>query len=244
MSEEIEIEYDDISVDLGITREAFDLIGAESEEYLQKLLETIPADPSAVGLIDPSSYETAPGWAYDAYGAMWAAAYQGRKAYAERIYTGCHLNGAHWSFSDIQADCPHPCPVCFEMSMIHWNARCGHHTYEATNDASDELPFTSILQRLDDVSEDLENEDLQKIIKIPEVDVILKNLAIHKPWFLGFDFAKDLRTFTVQIDNDRFGGIEYFGFHTDPKKFLADLEALEQSIIEKISACGIDLDDV
>lgn len=244
MSDTLEIEFEDSCMVLGLSQEEFDLIGAESGEYLQKLLETIPADPSAVGLIDPTSYDTAPGWAYAAYGAMWAAAYQERKAYAERIYRGCHLNGAHWSFSDIQAECPHPCLICFEMADGNWNAGCGHHAYEATNDTSDELPFTSILQRLDDVSEDLENEDLQKIIMIPEVDAILKNLAVHKPWFLGFDFAKDLRTFTVLIDNDRFGGIEYFGFHPDPKKFLADLEALEQSILEKISACGIDLDDM
>lgn len=81
----IEIEFDFNAIELSLSREEFDQIGAESEEYLQKLLETIPADPSAVGLIDPSSDETAPGWAYDAYGAMWAAAYQGRKAYAERI---------------------------------------------------------------------------------------------------------------------------------------------------------------
>jgi hypothetical protein len=244
MSDTIEIEFEESTMVLSLSQEDFDQIGAESEEYLQKLLGTTPEDPSAVGLIDPSSDDTAPSWAYTAYEAMWAAAYQERKDYAERIYTGCHLNGAHWSFTDIQAECPHPCPVCFEMTDMNWNAGCGHHVFQAMDEILDELPCSTILQRLDEISDNLEEEDLEKVRSIPDVNYILKNLANYKPWFLGFDCARELRTFSVLSDGDRFGGIEYFGFHQDPKKFLSDLESLEQGTLGKISACGTDLEDM
>lgn len=133
------------------------------------------------------------------------------------------------------------------MADENWNAGCGHSAYQAMSDCmSDQLPCSEYFQDFDGWIEDLElgADDIKKMKDIPEIGLILKNSGAHKPWFLGFDCARDLRSFSVYCDVDRFGDTEYFGFHPDPKKFLADLEALEQSIIEKISACGIDLDDV
>jgi hypothetical protein len=90
----------------------------------------------------------------------------------------------------------------------------------------------------------LSAKKLAKIKKIPEIAAIMENSEDGKPWFMGLECARELRSFSVASDEDRWGDTLHLGYHPDPKKFLADLEALEQRILEKIRACGIDLDDV
>ncbi|MEN9991910.1 MAG: hypothetical protein RLZZ224_1612 [Verrucomicrobiota bacterium] len=235
MNETIEIEFADNSMVLSLSQEDFDKIGAESEEFLQNLIQSKPSE----NLGSEHGREAVLAWANKAFAAMWAAAYHGHKSFAESIDLRCELNGRHWIDSEIPF--PYPCPVCFELND------CGHEVYRANSDClAEELPGGEQLQNIDERIEecDLSAKKQAKIKKIPEIAAIMENAEDSKPWFLGLECARELRSFSVACDVDRWGDTLFLGYHPDPKKFLADLEALEQSIIEKISAFGIDLDDV
>ena len=215
-------------MELGMSQEEFDQIGAESEEFLQKLFQEKPS---------VTEDEANDAWHDKAFAAMWAAAFHGLKGYALRIYDSCGLNGRRWV--DSQIPFPYPCPVCFELK------ECGHEVYRANGDClAEELPCGEQMQILDQRIEecDMSAKKLAKIIKIQEIAVVMANSQSCKPWFMGLECARELRSFSVACDVDEWGDTLYLGFHPDPKKFLADLEALEQSILEKIGACGIDLD--
>jgi hypothetical protein len=227
------IEYGNETILLSLSQEEFDQIGEESEEFLQNLIQSKPSENKG----SEHDREAVLAWANKAFAAMWAAAYRGHKSYAESIYLRCELNGRHWIHSEIPF--PYPCPVCFELND------CGHEVYGVNSDClAEELPGGEQLQNLDERIEecDLSAKKLAKIKKIPEIAAIMENAEDSKPWFLGLECAREVRSFSVVCDIDRWGDTLHIGYHPVPNKFHSDLEAIEQSILAKISVYGADLD--
>jgi len=236
MSEQpVRVELKNQAVILVLSQEEFDQIGAESVEFLENLVQTRPAlsNGSEIGC------EAGLAWANKAFSAMWAASYQGHKSYAESLYLGCELNGRHWVDSEIPF--PYPCPVCFDLSA------CAHEVYRVNSDCLvEELPCGEQLQTLHERMEewDLSAKKLTKINKIPEIAAIIKNAEDAKPWFLGLNCARGLRSFSVACDEDRWGDTLFVGYHPDPENFRAELKSCEENITEILRSNGIDLDNM
>jgi hypothetical protein len=235
MSEQtIRVEFNNQAVILGLSQEEFDQIDAESEEFLQNLVQSRPVLCNAL----ERGCETSLAWANKAFSAVWAASCQGHRSYAESLYLGCELNGRHWVDSEIPF--PYPCPVCFDLSS------CAHEVYRGNSDClAEELPCGEQLQTLHERMEewDLSAKKLTKINKIPEIAAIIKNAEDVKPWFLELECARWLRSFSVACDEDRWEDTLFVGYHPDPENFRAELKSCEAKITEILRSNGIDLDD-
>jgi hypothetical protein len=230
----IEVEYENETIVLGISQEEFDQIGAESEEFLQNLVQSRPTKSDG----SEQDGEASLAWANKAFAAMWAAAYHCQKSYAESIYLGCELNGRHWIDSEIPF--PYPCPVCFELNS---NA---HEVYRVNSDClAEELPCREQLQNLHERIEelDLSAKKLAKIHKIPEITAIIENSEDGKPWFMGLDCARELRSFSVACDEDRWGDTLFLGYHPDPVNFLSKLKSFKQKITGILKSNGIEIEN-
>jgi hypothetical protein len=239
MSETIEIEEDDWSRELSLSEEEFELVKQASPEYLEKLVKEVPEDTSELA----EDYE-APGWALAAFEAFWAAAYSGQTDYAKAIYELCNLNDRRWTFTDVSFDEPQPCPICGTLGYEFRQFTCGHQAYGFIFDEwEDSFPYR-VLQSLDDakLNYDLDDETWDEIQKLPEVALILDHIQTGRLWFQGFPCAAELRCLSARCDIDRFGDVEYLGFHPSPEKFLEQVGKLEEEILKKLSEMGLEIE--
>jgi hypothetical protein len=130
--------------------------------------------------------------------------------------------------------------VCFELND------CGHEVYRANSDClAEELPCGEQLQNLHERIEecDLSAKKQAKIKKIPEIAAIMENSEDSKPWFLGLECARELRSFSVACDEDRWGDTLFLGYHPDAAKFFTDITSLEEKLTEILQANGFDLEN-
>lgn len=242
MSETIEIEEDDWSRVLSLSEEEFELVKQASPEYLEKLVKAVPEDTSEL----VEDYE-APGWALAAYEAFWAAAYVGQTEYAKAIYERCKLDDRRWTFTDLSYDGPLPCPICGKLGQgfRQFNTGdCGHEAYCFIFDEWQDLFPYRELQSLDDakLNYDLDDETWDEIQKLPEVALILDHIQTGRLWFQGFPCAAELRSLSARCDIDRFGDVEYLGFHPTPAKFLEQVGKLEEEILKKLAEMGLEIE--
>lgn len=238
MSETIEIEEDDWSRELSLTEDEFNFVKQASPEYLKQLVKAVPEDTS--GLVE--DYE-APMWAVAAYEAFWAAAYAGQAEYAKEIYERCKLNDRRWTFSDLCFEAPQPCPICGTLGYEFRQFTCGHQAYGFIFDEWEDSFPHRVLQSLDDaqVDYDLDEATWDKIKKLPEVARILDNLETGRLWFQGFPCAAELKCLSARCDIDRFGDVEYLGFHPNPEEFLVQVGKREEEILKKLSEMGLEI---
>jgi hypothetical protein len=233
----IEIQVGDSRVALKMSQDDYARIGSESEQFLAKLLQSVPPD-EPLSKIAAKTMDS--NWASSAYQAMWAAAYQRRKAYAERIFVGCHLNGVQLVESDVGG--LFPCPVCFEVPNPDSDLSCGHLVYGPTmSDVLTELPCADILQSLDDILDELDMDAgrLKKLKEVQDIALVLMNVEQARPWFLGFNSLRELRTFSFLCDIDRWGDTYLLGFHPEPEQFRNELERLRRHLLDQITALEI-----
>ena len=235
----IEIEEDDWSRELSLSEEEFELVKQASPEYLEKLVKAVPEDTSELA----EDYE-APGWALAAYEAFWAAAYVGQIGYAKAIYERCKLNDRRWTFSDLCFEAPQPCPICGTLGYEFRQFTCGHQAYGFIFDEwEDSFPYR-VLQSLDDAQDiyELDDEKWDEIKKLPEVALILDNIEKEKLWFQGFPCAAELKCLGARCDEDRFGDVEYLGFHAKPEEFIEQVGKLEEEILKKLGEMGLEIE--
>jgi hypothetical protein len=240
MSETIEIEEDDWSRVLSLSEEEYELIKQASPEYLEQLVKQIPEDTSEL----VEDYD-APGWALVAYDAFWAAAYVGQEKYAKAIYERCKLNDRRWTFTNLSFDEPQPCSMCGTLGHEFRQFTCGHQAYGFIIDEwEDSLPHR-VLQSLHDAQDiyELNDETWDEIKKLSEVALILDNIQKEKLWFQGFPCALELKCLGARCDIDRFGDVEYLGFHAKPKEFLKQVGKLGKEILKKLSGMGLVIED-
>lgn len=239
MSETIEIEEDDWSRVLSLSEEEFELVKQASSEYLEQLVKAVPDDTSEL----VEDYQ-APGWALAAYEAFWAAAYLGQAEYAKAIYERCKLNDRRWTFSDLYFEAPQPCPICGTLGYEFRQFTCGHQAYGFIFDEWEHsFPFR-VLQSLDDakLNYDLDDEKWDEIKKLPEVGLILDHIQTGRLWFQGFPCAAELKCLSARCDIDRFGDVEYLGFHAKPEEFLEQVGKLEEEILMKLGEMGLEIE--
>lgn len=239
MSDPIEIEEDGWIRVMSLSEEEFEWVKQASPEYLQKLVEAVPQDTSELA----EDYQ-APGWAIAAHEAYWAATYLGQADYAKAIYETCKLDGRRWTFSDLCFEAPQPCPICGTLGYEFRQFTCGHQAYGFIFDEwEDSFPYR-VLQSLDDaqVDFDLDEETWSEIKNLPEAALILDNLQTGRLWFQGFPCAAELKCLSARCDIDRFGDIEYLGFHPNPEEFLKQVGKLEEEILAKLSDMGLEIE--
>jgi hypothetical protein len=235
----IEIEEDDWSRELSLSEEEFELVKQASPQYLEKLVKEVPEDTSELA----EDYE-APGWALAAYEAFWAAAYVGQIGYAKAIYERCKLNDRRWTFTDQSFDAPQPCPICGTLGHEFRQFTCGHQVYSFIIDEWEDSPPHRVLQSLNDAQDiyELDDEKWDEIKKLPEVALILDNIEKEKLWFQGFPCAAELKCLGARCDIDRFGDVEYLGFHAKPEEFIEQVGKLEEEILKKLGEMGLEIE--
>jgi hypothetical protein len=239
MSGTIEIEFENSCVVLSMSPEELELVKQASPDYLARLVEAVPQDTSELA----EDYQ-APGWAIAAHEAYWAATYLGQADYAKAIYERCKLNDRRWTFTDLSFDEPQPCPICGTLGHEFRQFTCGHQVYGFIIDEwEDSLPHR-VLQSLHDAQDiyELNDETWDEIKKLSEVALILDNIQKEKLWFQGFPCATELRCLSARCDYDRFGDVEYLGFHPNPEEFLEQIGKLGKEIFKKLSGMGLEIE--